>query len=66
MCRAPRTALDSSQHDIAPKRLKVDLVSAATIGFEGNAEALPSHYRLFFEPALHVLRFSRFERSSGG
>jgi hypothetical protein len=66
MGRAPRTALESNQHDIAPKRLKIDLVLAATTGFEGNAEALPSHYRCFFEPALHVLRFCRFERNSGG
>jgi hypothetical protein len=54
--RAPRTALGRDQHDIAPKRLKVDLVLAATTGFEGDAEALPSNYRRFIEPALHVLR----------
>jgi hypothetical protein len=40
LSRAPRTALESDQHDIAHERLKVDYFLAATQGFARDAETI--------------------------
>jgi hypothetical protein len=45
MNRAPRTALGRDQHDIAHKRLKVDMFLAVAARFASNAEILPSQRR---------------------
>jgi hypothetical protein len=45
MSRAPRVALGCDQHDIAHKRLKVDLFLAMATRFARNAETLPSQRR---------------------
>jgi hypothetical protein len=66
LSRAPRTALESDQHDIAHERLKVDCFLAATQGFARDAETILNQYRSFIKPALHVLRFCRHERSFAG
>jgi hypothetical protein len=45
MSHAPRTALGRDQHDIAHKRLKVDLFLAATTGFARKSLTLQSQLR---------------------
>jgi hypothetical protein len=45
MSRAPRAALGRDQHDIARKRLKVDLFLAVAARVARNAETLPSQRR---------------------
>jgi hypothetical protein len=45
MSRAPRAALGCDQHDIAPKRLKVDLFLAAMTRFARKAVTLHSQLR---------------------
>jgi hypothetical protein len=48
--RAPRTALGCDQHDIAYKRLKVDLFLATTTSFVGEAVTLQSQKRIQVKP----------------
>jgi hypothetical protein len=45
LSRAPRSALGCDQHDIAHKRLKVDLFLAVAARVARNAETLPSQRR---------------------
>jgi hypothetical protein len=55
--------LESDQHDIADERLKVDWFVAVTDRFARDAETILNQYRRVIKPALHVLRFCRYERS---
>jgi hypothetical protein len=66
MNRAPRTALEREQHDIAHKRLKADFFLAATARVARDAETLPSRRRSTGKPCPARAAPTHYERSIAG